>query len=257
MTTTTMRLTAGARLPTILSALGRSGWGPLDGREWQGVRSVLRALGDTLHPRYGRGDTTAWQVSKGAGLSERWTRVCLGWLEDAGLIEWQRGGVLDGRPLAGTIRVVKSALIDVLRAARPAHDQASRDRAARTRLRLARAGIVTIRRQHRRRSDHAEPGASLPPSWRGREGHRPIPSTPTPITDKENTVTATTKGMPESVRLTRLRDQYLRNQGIVTPVDIADAHRYLGRVKDWDRQIAAARKQERRPEEDLANAPLW
>lgn len=173
------RITAGAPLPVITRELAQAGWGPLTGREWQGVRSVLRALGDVLHPRYGQGDTTAWQISRATGLSERWTRACLGWLEDAGLIEWKRGGVYEGRPQPGWVRVIKTALVDLVRAARPASDQASRDRSARTRLRLARAGIVTIRRQHRRRSDHAEPDAYLTPLRRGREGTKPIPSAPT------------------------------------------------------------------------------
>lgn len=69
--------------------------------------------------------------------------------------------------------------------------------------------------------------------------------------------TTNTKGMPESVRLTRLRDQYMRTQGITSPEDVAYAHRHMATVQDWDRKIAAARRLERRPEEDLTDAQLW
>ncbi|WP_143226479.1 hypothetical protein [Actinomyces provencensis] len=151
-------ITAAAPVPLLLRALATAQWGYLDGYQWQGVRSTLRSIGDLVHYRYGQGTVTAWDVKRGTGLTERWVRECLYWLEDAGLIEWRRGGVYRGVPQAGWMRINKKALVDLIRLARPAKDQATRDRNARTRARLARLGTPTIKKQRERsrRSVHAE-----------------------------------------------------------------------------------------------------
>lgn len=156
-------ITAAAPVSLLLRSLATAQWGYLDGAQWQGVRSTLRAIGDLIHDRYAQGTVTAWDVKRGAGLSERWVRECLHWLEDAGLIEWQRGGVWQGHPQPGLIRVVRSALVDLIRLARPVKDQATRDRNERTRARLARLGVPTIKKQRPRlrRSDHAELSTDL------------------------------------------------------------------------------------------------
>lgn len=205
---------------------------------------------------------SASQIIEQSGYGETWGRKALHMLEDMGVIEWERGGIVDGKPQPSRLRIIKTVLRRIRVAAKPTHDETERRRSEAFARRL-----MTIRNAHlvQRRCRSAHLSASDSPTyfvgrW-GREATAPTPSpkpqNTSPITDKENTVTATTKGMPESVRLTRLRDQYMRNQGITSPDDVAYAHRHMATIQDWDRKIAAARRLERRPEEDLANAPLW
>ncbi|MEV7972856.1 hypothetical protein [Cellulomonas sp. NPDC089187] len=158
-------LTAHAPLPSLLRALARAGWGELGGREFQGVRTVLRALADSLPDRSAEGSTTIPQVAQRACLSERWTARCLALLEDAGLIVWTRGGVVAGTPVPSAIRVVKAAVLALIDAARPVREAADRARRAETRARLAEA--LRLRRPSKRpgprsrRSDHPALSASL------------------------------------------------------------------------------------------------
>lgn len=66
----------------------------------------------------------------------------------------------------------------------------------------------------------------------------------------------TTK-VPTSVYLTRKRDAYLARMGIVTPEDLAYAHRNMRAVMDMDAQIATARKAERRQPEEVTTGELF
>lgn len=155
-----MNLTAHARTPSLLTSLSRAGWGVLAPREYQGVRATLRGLVDQLDHRSGQGWTTADQVSVSTGLSSRWTRHCMQVLEDLGVIVWHRGGVLNGAPTPSFVRIVKTVLLDLIRAARPVREEADREHRKATRDRLK--GIRYIRSQRPRRSDHAELSASPP-----------------------------------------------------------------------------------------------
>lgn len=206
---------------------------------------------------------SASQIIEQSGYGETWGRKALHMLEDMGVIEWERGGIVDGKPQPSRLRIIKTVLRRIREAAKPTHDETERRRSEAFARRL-----MTIRNAHlvqrRYRSPHLS--ASDSPTYSvgrwGREATAPTPSPKTqntsPITDKENTMATTnTKGMPESVRLTRLRDQYMRTQGITSPEDVAYAHRHMATVQDWDRKIAAARRLERRPEEDLTDAQLW
>lgn len=183
---TTRTITAAAPVPALMRALSTAQWGYLDGYQWQGVRSTLRSIGDLVHDRYGQATATVWDIKRGTGLSERWTRECLYWLEDAGLIEWRRGGVYQGTPQPGFIRLVKTALVDLIRLARPIKDQCQADRNARTRARLARLGVPTIKKQRQRlrRSDHAELSAD-PTHSRSGGSPQGIPSATTDTTTTE------------------------------------------------------------------------
>lgn len=246
----------------LVRSLGRAEWGPLAGTEWRGPRAILGALADLMHDaRTGRSATltiTATQVAARAGYGVRWTRVCLQVLEDVGVIEWHRGGVIDGKPRPGIIRVIKTRLCEWITLARARHDERERRRRDETARRLRR--LRSLRLAPRLpRSVHAAVSADLPPYGGGRRAASAPPSTPPPITDKENTTMATTKrDLPESVRLTRLRDQYMRNQGITSAEDVAYAHRHMATVKEWDRKIAAARKTERPHTPALiGEEPLW
>lgn len=152
----------------LVGSLARAGWGELGGREWQGVRSVLRAIVDLLPYRSGEGLVTASQVAEAAGLSDRWVRRCMHVLEDAGVIAWHRGGVIDGRPQPSIVRVSKRAVVALIEAARPLREARDTVRRAATlaRLRELRTGYVRARARYRRRSSHAELTAS-PRPYRG------------------------------------------------------------------------------------------
>lgn len=133
-------LNAGQSLTSILAALSRVGWGPLRGREFAASRAVLDTLALLAHDT--RADlaavvqTTARQLAKRAGYSLRHTSRCLQWLEDAGVLEWHRGGIRLGAPTVGVIKVVKRTLVDWTLAFRRASDAEDRRRNAATRARI-------------------------------------------------------------------------------------------------------------------------
>lgn len=133
-------LNAGMSFTSILAALSRIGWGPLRGREFAASRAILDTLALLAHDA--RADlsavvqTTARQLAKRAGYSLRHTSRCLQWLEDAGVIEWHRGGIRMGAPTVGVIKIVKRVLVDWVLAFRRASDAEDRARNAATRARI-------------------------------------------------------------------------------------------------------------------------
>lgn len=112
------KVTARWKLPDLLTALASSGWGPLAGYEWQGLRSTLYAVTARVNHITGEGAATAYQIADAAGLSDRWTRECLNRLEELGLLEWHRGFVFEERRRASFFRVNKKALAQLIRDAR-------------------------------------------------------------------------------------------------------------------------------------------
>ena len=177
----------------LVHALGRAEWGPLTGAEFRGTRTVLETLAQIMHfERKGRRASTtatARQISERSGYSERWTRVCLQRLEDSGLLQWERGGVIEGAPKPSRFRIVKTVLCDWIAAARTLHDERMHRYIEETRRRLRLLVYKTIR-PNLRRSDHAEPTSNLPP-YRGRKGAEGAPLRSTPyssITLKEITM---------------------------------------------------------------------
>lgn len=169
--------TAHAPLPALVTSLARAGWGDLAGREWQGVRSVLRALVDSLPHRSGEGFVTEPQVAERAGLSLRWTRRCMHLLEDLGVVvDWRRGGVIAGRPAPSWLRLSKRFLLALIEAARPLREAATAARRAQTLHRIA--GLANVRRN--RRSGHAALGAVLPTPTGESPGDSP------PVVDKQD-----------------------------------------------------------------------
>jgi len=165
-------------VPSLLRSLARAGWGDLSGREWQGVRSVLRALCDSLPDRSGEGHVTEPQIAQRAGLSLRWTRRCLHVLEDLGIVaSWRRGGIVNGRPTPSWLRLSKRALVALVEAARPLREAADAARRSETRQRVA--GVLWAVRS--RRSDraalaaglHSPTGGGSPPTSAGAVDNRP------------------------------------------------------------------------------------
>ena len=134
------KLNAGMSVTSILAALSRVGWGPLRGREFAASRAILDTLSLIAHDT--RSDltaivhTTARQLAKRAGYSLRHTSRCLQWLEDAGVIVWNRGGIRGGAPTVGFVKIVKCALVDWVLTFRRASDAEDRRRNAETRARL-------------------------------------------------------------------------------------------------------------------------
>ena len=134
------KLNAGMSVTSILAALSRVGWGPLRGREFAASRAILDTLSLIAHDT--RSDltaivqTTARQLAKRAGYSLRHTSRCLQWLEDAGVIVWNRGGIRAGSPTVGFIKVIKRTLVDWALAFRRSSDAEDRRRNAETRARL-------------------------------------------------------------------------------------------------------------------------
>ena len=133
-------LNAGMSFTSILAALSRIGWGPLRGREFAASRAILDTLALLAHDTHtnlsATVQTTARQLAKRAGYSLRHTSRCLQWLEDAGVIEWHRGGIRMGAPTVGVIKVVKRVLVDWALAFRRASDAEDRARNAATRARI-------------------------------------------------------------------------------------------------------------------------
>lgn len=133
-------LNAGMSFTSILAALSRIGWGPLRGREFAASRAILDTLALVAHDT--RVDlsavvqVTARQLAKRAGYSLRHTSRCLQWLEDAGVIEWHRGGIRLGLPTVGVIKIIKRTLVDWTLAFRRASDAEDRARNAATRARI-------------------------------------------------------------------------------------------------------------------------
>lgn len=139
----------------LVDKLARLGWGPLDGRPWKGLRAVLRAVAARVDYRSGAGRTTVEQIAAAAGYSPRWTRQALTELEDMGLIEWVRGGVQYGKPVPSLIRLVKSALVDLIAQAQPMRAAKVAADAAETRRRLARLHTIRMVRGKRKTTTSA------------------------------------------------------------------------------------------------------
>lgn len=128
---------AHSKIPNLLAALDRAGWGDLGAREHQGLRTVLKAIGNIVNWTTGGAIVTVSQVASAACLSEKWTRRRLYQLEELGVIEWTRGGAVNGEPVPGRMRIVKTVLVELIRVARPMKDAADTARRVATRARIA------------------------------------------------------------------------------------------------------------------------
>lgn len=166
--------TAGKPTRDLLTSLARAGWGDVLGtREHHGTRAVLAGLVRRLPYKSGEGLVTVSDVADAAGYGERWTRTRLQLLEQMGIIEWRRGGVLNGTPRPSWIKVVKRALVDLIHLARPMKDAADAARRAATRARLS--GIRFLRNDltRSRRSAHTALSADPRPQGGGSTGGKP------------------------------------------------------------------------------------
>ncbi len=175
-----IQLTAYAPVPSLLTSLANAGWGELAGHSWKGARSILDALARSLPYKTASGYATAYQIAQRAGgMSERWTRRCLEFLEEIGLIQWNRGGIVDGKPAPSYFRIVKSKIIELIALAYPSkskRDQQHR-RATLQRISLIKARYIKTKKAISPSSSHAELSSSPSPHYM-RESPAPRGTTP-------------------------------------------------------------------------------
>lgn len=121
----------------LIAALAHRGWGPL--REGiPGLVHILQAVAHTVDPYTGTGYTTAPQLADAAYKSERWTRHCINQLDALGIIEWYPGGIKNGAPVPSFVKIVKTALVELIEVAQETHDARMIERRAKLEARVRR-----------------------------------------------------------------------------------------------------------------------
>lgn len=247
------RIHAGMPLSRLLAALARVGWGPMRGRAMAASRAILDTL--ALAARDVRADLTATiqvtarQLAKLAGYSLRHTSRCLQWMEDAGVIEWVRGGIkrVDGRPAptVGVIRVAKKVITGWVLSFRAASDAEDRARNAATRARLEHYRVWRNRAHPKTAAAHVDM-SSPHPSLRdeGAPDAAPRPSRRTVIPSSKTKETTMNSNLPDPEFM-----PLVCGHG-------ADAPRWCNACKSegWQRQQAAARALERVEQKRAAEA---
>ena len=134
--------TSHAPTPALVRSLARAGWGELGGHAMRGRRTVLDALvKGFINDKTGSGQATEYQLSQASQYSVRWVRTCLNSLEDLGVIEWTRGGRRRGRGIPSFFRVVKTRLVELIKAARVTKEERARAWLAAQEERLASTGL--------------------------------------------------------------------------------------------------------------------
>lgn len=190
------KLTAHAPVFQILAALRRAGWGQLKGAKYRVHRVILDTLVSVSRSQNqdlaGTFTITAIQLADQASYSERHVRTALQELDSWGIITWHRGGIFEGAPKPGWLRINKKTLVDMVHSARPEYDRELNRRRRETRARLEQLWLNTFcepmrkntpkprtpEKPHNRRKTpnpltgktHAEMVSSLSHNWRtGRE----------------------------------------------------------------------------------------
>ena len=138
----------------LVQRLANAGWGDLAGPSLRGVRGLLQALTYQVAWKSAHGFTTVPQLSDASGYTQVWVRECLTVLEDLGVIEWRRGGVIAGEPQPSFIRIVKTALTSLIHATEETYRDVVSERARVTRERISSVVRIMGARRHRRRSPH-------------------------------------------------------------------------------------------------------
>ena len=100
----------------LVARLQRQGWGNLRAPQLRGPCVVLGALSRALDPASGTGQVTAEQLAGMTCYTERWVRRCLAQLEGLEIIEWHRGGIVEGKPTTSWVRVRRLVLESYLAA---------------------------------------------------------------------------------------------------------------------------------------------
>lgn len=232
----------------LIAALAHRGWGPL--REGiPGLVHILQAISHTVDPYTGTGYTTAPQLADAAYKSERWVRHCINQLDALGIIEWYPGGIKNGSPVPSFVKIVKTALVELIEVAQETHDARILERRAKFEARvrrLPRRGWVrNPRAVNRKRMREAlvlharqaqakyQPEASAHPTPL-REGTIGSPSLKIDLsTDKE-----------ERIRLAKEQIKLASQQYRERRLEDADRRAYLSmqRAKEIARRVSPSRK---------------
>lgn len=172
------KLTAHAPVFQILAALRRAGWGQLKGAKYRVHRVILDTLVSVSRSQNqdlaGTFTITATQLADQASYSERHVRTALQDLDSWGVITWHRGGIFEGAPKPGWLRINKKTLVDMVHAARPEYDRELNRRRRETRARLEQFSLNTF----------CEPMRKNKPKPRNPENPRVRRKTPNPLTGK-------------------------------------------------------------------------
>lgn len=172
------KLTAHAPVFQILAALRRAGWGQLKGAKYRVHRVILDTLVSVSRSQNqdlaGTFTITATQLADQASYSERHVRTALQDLDSWGIITWHRGGIFEGAPKPGWLRINKKTLVDMVHAARPEYDRELNRRRRETRKRLEQFRFNTF----------CEPMRKNKPQARAPEKPHNRRKTPNPLTGK-------------------------------------------------------------------------
>lgn len=238
----------------LTNSLAKAGWGcDFAAPAFRASRLVLRELANAMYAaRRGRAaaiDITAPQLADRTGYTERWTRDALATLEALGLIEWHRGGIVEGAPRPSLIRIVKAALADLIYTARVWHDDVIDARVIATKARIR----ATLRwrfckGRKRRANPHAEV-TSLLPLYEGRKGAPLGAARPVLSSLKQSVSPATTEGQEQMPTPDSEYMPVICGHG-------ASAPRFCNacRSEAWQAQTAAEKERQRIARERAAEA---
>ncbi|EJF51690.1 hypothetical protein HMPREF1317_1562 [Schaalia georgiae F0490] len=125
----------------LVNRLAVAGWGDdFAVPYFRAARMVLRELSTVMHTRKrglrGTIDITGPQLADLTGYCEKTVRKGLTMLEDLGLIEWWRGGIVEGAPRPSLVRVCKKQLAAFVWAARKWHEKVLDNRVAAVKARI-------------------------------------------------------------------------------------------------------------------------
>lgn len=155
-------INARAKLPSILASLDQASWGDLRGREWHGVRAIIRGVCALVDYRTGVGAATAAQIADAAGYSTKSAYRYLPEAEAMGALTWTRGGVVAGRTVPGYFRVSKRWLLQLAASGRVSLAEIRAKRAERRAARVAGLRFVMPGRRSRR-SERVDITSTLSP----------------------------------------------------------------------------------------------
>lgn len=238
----------------LTNSLAKAGWGcDFAAPAFRASRLVLRELANAMYAaRRGRAaaiDITAPQLADRTGYTERWTRDALATLEALGLIEWHRGGIVEGAPRPSLIRIVKAALADLVYTARVWHDDVIDARVIATKARIR----ATLRwrfckGRKRRANPHAEVTSFLP-LYEGRKGAPLGAARPVLSSLKQSVSPATTEGQEQMPTPDPEYMPVICGHG-------ASAPRFCNacRSEAWQAQTAAEKERQRIARERAAEA---
>lgn len=230
----------------LVNRLARAGWGEgFAVPYFRAARMVLREMSTLMYTskrgRRGSLDITGPQLADLTGYCEKTARKGLEMLEDLGLIDWWRGGIVEGAPRPSLVTIHKGVLADFVYAARRWHDEVLDARTLAVKARIK--ATVTYRRckgRPARQKLHPEASSILPLS--GRLGAR------APLALPKNSSSAKTNQDPHPTTGGK-------TMGDVPDPEFmplvcghgADAPRWCNacRSEGWQRQQAAARALER------------